>query len=776
MKKIFLTILLSLYSLYAEKNIVFIDASFKQALVRSVINVNGDGEISETEAQNADSLHLEVWSSDNVITSYSDLKLFPNLTYLQILETYYGALPKSIDFAGVSKLKRLYVYSNNANITYENLEALYDLEFLVLTAGNSRIDLQDLTKLGEIRLNMLGTTPKLPPNVNKLTIYNASVKKLDLSGSMAYNSNLSITNSSTLESLVLPIAKLSELNLSDLAELTSLDLSQCMIPINRVTISDCRKLESLAFSYSRQIDDLTLEDTGMEVLDLENQSLLRRLILIGNNIQSLKLPKPNELRYFSCDGASLSKIDLRDNRGLAGLSIHSMQLDSIYLPLNSRLTYFDINNDYWNKPGPIYIGNFEKQIYLSSLNMAGTYINNTIDVSTMNDLEYLSYQNTSGGDRLRFVCVKDLLQAKRLYMAGLDQYIHFVTCHNVATSDCKAHVTPTSICDDFKDASPGDSRNDEYAIPIDKPAWLYGIPSPYKKASLGGFWVLPAQSSDFVSSKTRNDNGSLTFNITKTSDLVQPMMLTFGNYAEGNQEAKCTVDLSNNAVVSFDVNTIKNPYSNLIVELEDINGNTLRLDKSVLSNDNDYHHAHYQIGIPMQLYDLRDNKINGIQLDQEVGEYGIKAKYMPDFAPGPNKVHKFYYDFKNAICGGFGKVPDFNCCNDSVVVLVPKPELQFDYKHVALVKLMRTTFSQDNLGTDSTNFSFTISNFRMGDGGYTVGFASEEFHEVDNEVFKVYDMMGTFVAEGLWEDLALNPRQLYILKSIHRTIKTVILE
>lgn len=775
MKKIILPILLGVFSLYSQGNVVFADANFKETVLKSSVNSNNDSEISTAEALAADSLAFNINNPLYAINSYEDLQFFPQLKYLKINEMYYNSVPKTIDFGILPHLKKLIVYSLVKNITSNHLSALDSLESLDLTGGNSIIDLSNLKRLHTLSLNSIGNTPQLPSNLKKLSIDGADFTLLDLSNCMLPNSAVSISFCTKLKTLVLPTTKLQRLELYYLYELPSLDLSQCMVPSNKVIISMCTKLHDLGLVSSGQLDTLVLDNLNLSTIDLSTQTRLEVLnINYMKDIKAINLPIPNNLEFIDIKYSNFNgNLDFSNLDSLKGLSVSGKFIDTIFLPVNGRLQHLNIP-DVYNPSSLIgHVANLDQQVHLADLYFSGA-ANGRIDISKMERLKRLSYKGETTKNHARFVCIKDTNQLERLDIYDTDHYVHFVTCHDVASNlECGAHVTAASICDDFKDASPGDGSNDEYAIVTDKPAWLYNMPSPYVKASMGAFWTLPAQSADFITSKSRNHDGSLTFNITTTSTLVQPMMLSFGTYADGNKENKFTLDLSNNAVVSFELSNIKNMASNLIVELEDIHGNTLRLDKKVLLEETKEYYGHYQIGIPVHLVDLADNKINGILVNSQ-NALATSAKYLPDFAPKSNEVHKFYYDFKNAICGKFEKIALDKCCVDSLYTVVPKPELHFDYKQVALVKLMRITNDPNDLVTDGNDYSFTISNFKMGAVDYTVGIENEMSERFENEVFKVYDMQGAFVAEGAWNQLRLDAMQLYILKSKQRTFKLLV--
>lgn len=775
MKKLFLIICLGFYALHSQ-NVVFTDAKFKGILLNNDVNVNKDGEISFAEALTADTLDINVYFSvQDTIQSYDDLASFPNLTFLKIYDASYSSQNKTIDFSKLVKLKGLNLYARR--MVCKNLSALTELESIELNLGIDDIDLHDLSKLEDVRLSYFSGQLKLPVGLKNFRISMSDITELDLSACMAPNSSVYIGDCRFLDSINLPVSKLISLYLDDLDALTSLDLSQCMLPLNTVSILGCPKLKSLKLSDSTQLQDLTLKYNGLANIDLESQTMLKKLSVEGNGSLSLKLPKTNVLQsLWLISSYSFPIVDLRHCSNLETLYLSCYALDSLFLPISTRLKALHIEGIYI---GTKSIVNLEVQTKLVNLNFNATCLNSIIDISQMDDLKLFGfggYRNTQ--NEIQYVCIRDTNQLENIDLSQVDPYTHFITCHKIVEPTCVEHITPTTICEDFKDASSGDESNDEYSILTEYQAWLYDAPNPYQKAYKGIYWVLPGQSDEFTSSKTRNTDGSLTFQITKTGTLVQPMMLSFGNYADGSNEGKFTVDLSNNAIVSFEIKDLNNFESNLIVELEDIHSHTLMLDKTALQNYHEDFYERYQIGVPIRLVDERDNKVNGVQLNHSVHtniRWDIMAKYLPDFAPSSNEVYKFYYDFKNAICGNFEKVPvKDSWSGDSVVKLVPKTDIQFDYKNVSLVKLLRTTNGE--VLPEGTDYGFTISNFRMGGVPQTVGVEDMALRNASSEVFKVYDMMGTFVTEGTWEQLKLGTQQLYIMKSKERTFKIVVNE
>lgn len=308
------------------------------------------------------------------------------------------------------------------------------------------------------------------------------------------------------------------------------------------------------------------------------------------------------------------------------------------------------------------------------------------------------------------------------------------------------HLTDVAAYDDFKDAdvlyTPGVT---EYSYETDK----VDADSAHKKAYKGIYWTEATGTvNGFVANKFRDSaNSKIVYTYTQTLNRYEPFLAVFGSYKEGATLQKFSLDLSDNATLSFKVKNLSDTATiKFTLQLQDINGASLAFLPSVVG-DEDLYYNH---------------------------NIGYSQGESDPLAPGDSA--EFSFDFLTA-------VPANTTTNR------PDQTVVFDYAHVTAVTF--TAVNNNNTGNVSgthdqpgdynplplVNQKLEISNFRLGDQTKLAVVASINDEQIvnnfGNEVITVYNMTGSIIATGTVETLSLNSG-FYILKSASKTQKVVI--
>jgi len=267
-----ITILMLLSSIYGfSQNINFIDSEFKSKLLQinssnistanlyaedlngnsTAVDLNGDGEIQVSEAQNIKKLKLTSPSSTLLISSASEISFFSNLTELNLSKNNLS----EIDLTNLLLLEKINFSENNISLL--NVSFLQNLKTLMIQ-NNSLTNL-DVSNKGQLYLlyadgNQLTNLNLENTNgLQTLSCSNNLLTTLDISDSpidifYAHNNNLESLNmnngliSSSLH--IFNLAGNTNLNkvCADTGEINWLQNYLSSVGINNVDISNCTTL------------------------------------------------------------------------------------------------------------------------------------------------------------------------------------------------------------------------------------------------------------------------------------------------------------------------------------------------------------------------------------------------------------------------------------------------------------------------------------------------------------------------------------------------------
>lgn len=344
----------------------FPDNDFRQ-YVLAQIDKNKDRILSDEEKNNTRNMVLDANSEDRYeVKNFQGIEVFTELEELHILQFVepdgeddcgYG-VDLTIDLSANKKLK---IFECKAGeVKNLDLSGLVYLEELQLDCNHP---VQDLSRLGGLkRVNVRGNSavtesvvlPKEMLHITSLTLgsdiqipdrmpalqtlyleYIHGVKKTDLS--------LDFHKFPTLTNLILGSVQMSELDLSEMTNLTSvqgkgcrigkinlrgcsalekLDVSMSGSPCNML-LGGCTKIRSLKYSFSNvtmsdiqigELADLEYLDctsTGVKVLDLSNNHKLKEVQASLNQLSDVKLSSQASYETLSLIENKLTKLDLR---------------------------------------------------------------------------------------------------------------------------------------------------------------------------------------------------------------------------------------------------------------------------------------------------------------------------------------------------------------------------------------------------------------------------------------------------------------------------------
>lgn len=279
---------------------------FPQAIAKNlegdwtIIDLNGDGEIQESEAS--------------------------QISYLQINNTAMS------DATGIDSFLNLTTISFNSNdyITSLNFSNLNNLNSILCT-DNDILESLDVSGLN---------------NLTTLRCTNNSLTSIDLTNSLNLEqlhcqgnnlTSLDISQLSNLQELECQHNSLTNLNLNNLSSLNFVDCNYN--ELNTLNINELTSLEELKCSFNN-ISELNISDSNLLVylsagynqlnsIDLFANSLITRLTLSHNNLTTIDVSNLPNLEYF----------DVRSNYNLTSVFIKNGTIDSPILTNCDSLEY-----------------------------------------------------------------------------------------------------------------------------------------------------------------------------------------------------------------------------------------------------------------------------------------------------------------------------------------------------------------------------------------------------------------------------------------------------
>ena len=354
------------------------DENFKEALINQGYDLNGDGEIQNSEAEVITSLTL----NNKSIASLEGIKSFTNLKSLEaeinelveldlsglnlitirltrneltsisigdcidLEELDVGANDiHGLDISNSKKIKILIAVSNQNlgeldNSSLDNVE-----ELKIGMTGQSSMDFSRMTNLKEVDISFNAFTSVDFTGLENLELINVGVNPLD---------QLIIPSSEKLKSLTLQFSGFTDINFSDFPNLESLNTSG--VPFGNIDLSQNSKIDFL-FITSNELSELDLTTLSnlrnlycgsnpIQDLDFSNNQSLEHLDIAGcDEIKLLDFTNNQELEKISISGSGVREIVGTDFINLKKFNGNGSKITELDLSMSSKLEEVKISGD-----------------------------------------------------------------------------------------------------------------------------------------------------------------------------------------------------------------------------------------------------------------------------------------------------------------------------------------------------------------------------------------------------------------------------------------------
>jgi Leucine-rich repeat (LRR) protein len=313
------------------------------------IDVNNDGEIQYSEAQNIQFLEI----SNSGVFDLTGIEAFVNLKALYANFNHLG----NVNLSQNGALRELYI--DFSEVTDLNLTQNTNLR--VVFCRNNLLTSLNISQ----NLNLV----KLYVDFNNLTQLSVLQNSVLESLSTQNNNNITVMNIS--QNLLLKVLICSGNNISML-DVTSHPLLEYLIINNN-------PLSNINITQNPNLLTLVCSSTGLDTLDISSNDLLEELNIGYNQLSAINVSQLTALKRFDCSTTQITELDLSLNLNLEHLSCSFNSLTSLdlsnNLKLNSllcqgnQLEYLNIKNGsieelFWfnNNPNLQYICADEGQI------------------------------------------------------------------------------------------------------------------------------------------------------------------------------------------------------------------------------------------------------------------------------------------------------------------------------------------------------------------------------------------------------------------------------
>jgi len=298
------------------------------------------------------------------------------------------------------------------------------------------------------------------------------------------------------------------------------------------------------------------------------------------------------------------------------------------------------------------------------------------------------------------------------------------------------------------------------------------VGNPAKKAYKGIFWWTKPATGGLNFTKTRLGDGKQSYVATQAASAYEPLGVGFGTYAKSatpGDSSFFTVDLSNNAVVSFTIKNTSGADQLFKVGLSDINDTLLNAYATPLAGYNNAGAAKGDIATEDNA--AHDAPYYQYELNITVKKDSTKNVSI-DFKGAAHVFYKLNVDGTVRTSGGnIG-------CKD---VGYYSPASTFNFAKVKAFTITPLNSEGTNSGPypdcygqkELTAGTFEVTNFRIGDVSGIVGVSDEIIANFKDEVVTVYNFSGAYVAQGNVADLNL-ASGFYIFKSASKAVKTFV--
>ncbi|AZA92646.1 Internalin-J precursor [Chryseobacterium nakagawai] len=335
MKKIYLVLLMTMFSALQAQIVTIPDVKLKNKLLSSTatnniamnstgssikIDANNDGEIQLSEALAVEKLNVE----SSAIVNISGLEAFSNVKELNLMSN--NLISASLSFPELKSLNISSNYLTSINIT--NCPLLQSID---ITSNN--LSTQALTNNSLVNLytgghqlqhlNLQGI-----PAVKKVLISYSNLETIN-AANMPFLEELEISNAS----------KLSQLNLSGSLQLKSLAMQYTgLINLDLTNLTGLKTLEGNNNKFQTAILDgctalslVRLENCFLTSMSINNLPLLSMMYLSNNKLTSVVLNNLYGLQHFECYSNQLTNLTINNAPNLITLYASNNKLTALNL-------------------------------------------------------------------------------------------------------------------------------------------------------------------------------------------------------------------------------------------------------------------------------------------------------------------------------------------------------------------------------------------------------------------------------------------------------------
>lgn len=353
------------------------DVEFENSLVGQKIDTDGiiNGKITNTRLDTVQSLIFY-----KSIQSYVGIELFPNLKTLYVI--FNASDVKDLDLSKNNKLENIVIEANSPSSIRLNIQKCLNLKYLKTKKIDlSNIDFKIFDKLESLEIYNDGFT------LNTLDLNkNVLLKFLKVYSSSSYL-KLGIEKCENLESLILGVNNLSNLDFNNFQKLTKISVEiSAFYPVDTKTldISNLSALKELSYKTpsveniilpkTSNIEIFTTYSVGLNnsVLNLEGQKKITAFSLYGNTIKEIQWDSGNMnyLKYVLIDASPVENLNLLGFKNLAGIEITNLNnLSEINISGSVNIgAFYSRNNPNLKK---ICLNSFQKIDTVSSFTNGG---------------------------------------------------------------------------------------------------------------------------------------------------------------------------------------------------------------------------------------------------------------------------------------------------------------------------------------------------------------------------------------------------------------------
>lgn len=266
-------------------------------------------------------------------------------------------------------------------------------------------------------------------------------------------------------------------------------------------------------------------------------------------------------------------------------------------------------------------------------------------------------------------------------------------------ASAQGRIHDNGLYDDFKKAS---EYSDEYSVETDKKVCVGDPATEGEENAYRGIFVYgnkDVEIDGFGLKTTRNmEAGQLEIEVEQLKGQYEPFGFIFGTYCEGSEEKDFTMDLSDNAVISFHLKVEQ--FEDLYVPGDGVTTEELGVQVKIQVTD---------INDVTLAFDESWDGVPGNAWQYEIGVSGDGSKPSNDFFNSANRMSQgdevqISYDLKRALPA--------NDANDA-----PDPDKTFDYSQVVAVKITFANArkdSDDGYAPYHHKGLYIIKDFRLG--------------------------------------------------------------